>query len=154
MASLDRIDKEILKILQKNSNITTKQLAAELQLTSTPVYERVKRLEKNGIIQRYRAELDPVLLGKEITVFIHVSLKEHTRSILTNFERQVNMLDEVAECYHVSGEHDYLLKAFFPNMGNYRDFLTNKLANITNISNVHSSFVVSAIKTDNILCLD
>jgi Lrp/AsnC family leucine-responsive transcriptional regulator len=154
MALLDRIDREILRILQLNSAISTKQLAAELKLTNTPVYERVKRLEKNGIIQRYRAELDPVKVGKELTVFIHVSLKEHTRVTLTNFEREINLLDEVAECYHVSGEHDYLLKALFKNMLNYRDFLTNKLAKISNISNVHSSFVVSAIKTDNIIHLD
>ncbi|WP_027418879.1 Lrp/AsnC family transcriptional regulator [Crocinitomix catalasitica] len=149
--ALDNIDKQLLRFLQQDSSMTIKQLAFELKLTTTPVYERIKRLEKSGIIEGYRATINPAKVGLELSVLIHISLKEHAKALLVNFEKQINLLDEVTECYHVTGEHDYLLKAYIPNMEGYRDFLTNKLAKIPNIVNVHSSFVVSQIKQGGIL---
>jgi Lrp/AsnC family leucine-responsive transcriptional regulator len=151
MALFDKIDEALLGSLQKDSTKTIKQLAAELSLTTTPVYERIKRLEKKGIIERYRAVINPAKVGKELCVIILVSLKEHAKENLLNFEGKVNALNEVTECYHVTGEHDYLLKAYISNMEGYRDFLTNKLAKIPNIVNVHSSFVVSQIKNEGII---
>ena len=151
MPLLDETDRKLIILLQEDATKTTKQLAAELNLTSTPVYERVKRLEKNGIIERYRAEINPRKVGKELLVFSHVSLKEHAKEYLLNFEKKVGSLDEVIECYHVSGEHDYLLKVLVSNMKGYREFLTEKLAKIKNIGNVHSSFVVEKIKRNCII---
>ena len=151
MQKIDAIDRQLIMLLQVNSNQTIKQLAAQLNLTPTPVHERIKRLERNGIIERYRAEVNAPALGKTLMVISHVSLQEHSKSLLLAFERKIRALPEVLECYHISGEHDYLLKVLISDMQGYRDFLTEKLAKIENIGNVHSSFVVEAVKNDRVL---
>ena len=151
MHKLDSTDRSLLRLLQEDSTRTIKQLAAELNLTNTPVYERIKRLEKAGIIERYRAEVNAEKIGKELLVFTHVSLKEHSKEYLHNFEQKVQALPEVIECYHVSGEHDYLLRVLVANMQGYRTFLTEKLSKIKNLGNVHSSFVMEPIKKDRII---
>ncbi|MGV6861740.1 MAG: Lrp/AsnC family transcriptional regulator [Putridiphycobacter sp.] len=148
---LDAIDSKLIELLQKDSRQSIKQLGQELNLSSTPIYERIKKLEKNGIIESYSAKVNPKKLGKELLVFTNVSLKEHSKDFLLNFENKVQTLDEVIECHHVSGEHDYLIKVLVVNMADYRDFLTNKLAKIANIGNVHSSFVVGEIKQNAII---
>jgi len=153
MLKIDTTDRKLLMLLQRDSNQTIKQLASQLNLTPTPVHERIKRLEKNGIIERYRAEIDAKKLGKSLMVLSHVSLQEHSKSLLHSFEEKIRALPEVIECYHVSGEHDYLLKVIIPDMQGYREFLTEKLAMIKNIGNVHSSFVVKAVKNDRIINL-
>jgi Lrp/AsnC family leucine-responsive transcriptional regulator len=153
MLKIDTTDRKLLMLLQRDSNQTIKQLASQLNLTPTPVHERIKRLEKNGIIERYRAEIDAKKLGKSLMVLSHVSLQEHSKSLLHSFEEKIRALPEVIECYHVSGEHDYLLKVIIPDMQGYREFLTEKLAKIKNIGNVHSSFVVEAVKNDRIINL-
>ncbi len=148
---LDKTDAKLIELLQINSNQSVKQLALELNLSNTPVYERIKKLEKFGIIEKYAAKINPEKIGKELLVFTNVSLKEHSKTFLLNFEDKVKQLDEVIECYHVSGEHDYLLKVLVKNMQDYRNFLTDTLAKIANIGNVHTSFVVSEIKKDTII---
>lgn len=153
MYKIDQIDEKLLMLLQANSNQTIKQLASQLNLTPTPVYERIKRLEKDGIIERYRAEINPAKLDKTLMVISHVSLQEHTKSSLLVFEKKISALPEVIECYHVTGDHDYLLKVIIADMKGYRQFLTEKLAKIANIGNVHSSFVVEAVKNDRIIDL-
>ncbi len=146
MYKIDTIDKQILEILQLNSNQSIKQIAAQLNLTNTPVHERIKKLERSGIIEGYSANIDAKKIGKDLMVYTNVSLKEHTKDFLLNFETKVQSITAVIECHHVSGEHDYLLKVLVKNMDDYRDFLTNELAKIANIGNVHSSFVVGEIK--------
>lgn len=146
MYKLDAIDKTILEILQKDSNQSIKQIAAQLNLTNTPVHERIKKLEKSGIIESYSANIDPKKIGKELMIFTNVSLKEHSKEYILNFESKIQALKEVIECHHLSGEHDYILKVLVKNMDDYRDFLTNQLAKISNIGNVHSSFVVTDVK--------
>jgi Lrp/AsnC family leucine-responsive transcriptional regulator len=148
---LDRIDAKLIELLQEDSSQSVKQLSAQLNLTNTPVYERIKKLEKSGVIDRYSAKINPKKIGKELLLFTNVSLKEHSKTFLLNFEEKVTQLDEVIECYHVSGEHDYLLKVLVKNMQDYRSFLTETLAMIENIGNVHTSFVVSEIKKDTII---
>lgn len=150
MKQLDHIDHQIITLLQADSNINVKALASTLNLTVTPVYERIKKLENTGIIEKYVAKVNPYKLGLDLLVFTHVSLKEHTKAFLINFEKEVVSLNEVIECHHVSGEHDYLLKVMVKNMEGYRHFLTDKLAKIKNIGNVHSSFVVNEIKKSGI----
>jgi len=146
MYKIDAIDKQILEILQLNSNQSIKQIAAQLNLTNTPVHERIKKLEKSGIIEGYSANINAKQIGKDLMVYTNVSLKEHTKDYLLNFESKIQSIKSVIECHHVSGEHDYLLKVLVKNMDDYRDFLTNKLAKIANIGNVHSSFVVGEVK--------
>jgi Lrp/AsnC family leucine-responsive transcriptional regulator len=146
MQNIDSTDKKIIEILQKDANLSIKQIAAQLNLTNTPVYERIKKLEKSGVIEGYSAIINPKKVGKELMIFTNVSLKEHTKEYLLNFESKVQEIKEVIECHHLSGEHDYFLKVLVKNMDDYRDFLTNKLAKIANIGNVHSSFVVGEVK--------
>lgn len=146
MYKLDNTDKKILEILQLNSNQSIKQIAAQLNLTNTPVHERIKKLEKSGIIEGYSATINVKKIGKELMVYTNVSLKEHSKEYILNFESKILDFKSVIECNHVSGEHDYVLKVVVKNMDDYRDFLSNKLAKIANIGNVHSSFIVGEVK--------
>jgi len=146
MLKIDNTDKQILEILQTNSNQSIKQIAAQLNLTNTPVHERIKKLEKSGIIASYTANIDAKKIGKNLLVYTNVSLKEHAKEFILNFETKIQATKSVIECHHVSGEHDYILKVLVKNMDDYRDFLTNQLAKIANIGNVHSSFVVGEVK--------
>lgn len=148
---MDAIDKKLIELLQTDSTLTVKQLAAELGLTQTPVHERIKKLQKNGIINRYKAMVNPKKMGLELTVYTSVSLKEHTKADMIHFEQKVKEMKEVVECHHLSGEHDYILKVLIENMDGYREFLTNQLTKINNIGHVHSSFVVSEIKKDSVV---
>jgi Lrp/AsnC family leucine-responsive transcriptional regulator len=144
--ALDATDLRILRLLQINSKLTNKEIAEEVGLTITPVYERIKRLEENGFIRHYRAELDRHLLGFEMIAFCNVSLKEHNRNYLDEFEKAVEELHEVVECYHIAGMFDYLLKVVITDMPAYHSFIIDKLAALDNIGNVQSMFVMKEIK--------
>ena len=133
-------------LLQQDAKLTTKQLAYHLGLTVTPVFERIKRLEKQGIISKYIAVLDNKKIGKNLVAYCNVSIKEHSRDFINNFESQIVNFPEVMECYHIAGMYDYLLKIVTKNMDSYHDFIYNKLATIKNIGNVRSSFVMNELK--------
>jgi DNA-binding Lrp family transcriptional regulator len=143
---LDQTDKKLLNLLQKNAKLTTRQLAHHLGLTQTPVFERIKRLEKQGIIARYVAILDKEKIGKKLIAFCHVSLKEHSRENILHFEKQIIQFPEVLECHHIAGMYDYMLKVVSEDMDVYHEFIYNKLASIDNIGNVRSSFVMNELK--------
>lgn len=146
---LDEIDKKLLNILQEDASLTHKQIAAQLNLTVTPVYERIKKLKKQGVISGITANIDRTKIGKSLMVFCEVSVANHKKEHLDRFEKEVLDLDEVIECYHVSGNHDYVLKILENSMEDYRDFLVNKLAKISGVSNVNSSFVMKELKQGN-----
>ncbi len=148
---LDKTDIAILSLLQKDSSLTTKQIAAEIGLTPTPIHERIKKLEKSGIIEGYSANLNMSKLGKDLIVFCQVSIKDHSKENLIHFEENVQGLNEVIECYHVSGKHDYVLKVVETNMNEYRNFITNKLSKISNIDHVYSTFIMKEVKTKGII---
>jgi Lrp/AsnC family leucine-responsive transcriptional regulator len=143
---LHKTDQKLLNLLQQNARITTKKLAQELNLTITPVFERIKRLENQGFITRYVALANKEKLGKQLTAFCNVSLKEHTKEVIKNFERRILMLPEVMECHHIAGLHDYMLKVVTEDMESYHNFIYDKLTAIDNIGNVRSSFVMKEIK--------
>ncbi len=143
---LDDTDKTILRILQENGKLTTKEIAAQLHLTVTPVYERIKRLEKNGAINRYVALVNGDAVGIPMTAFCNVLLKEHSKEFLKKFEKDITKLKEVISCYHIAGNFDYLLKIVVKDMTEYQDFIMNKLAALDNIGNVQSSFVMTEVK--------
>ncbi len=143
---MDKTDRRLLSLLQHNARLTNKELAQDLRLTITPVFERIKRLEKRGIITRYVALADKEKLGKQLTAFCNVSLKEHTKEIIRNFEKQIVRLPEVMECHHVAGRNDYMLKVVTDNMASYHHFIYNELTTIQGIGNVNSSFVMKEIK--------
>ncbi|WP_420385287.1 Lrp/AsnC family transcriptional regulator [Roseivirga sp.] len=143
---MDKTDKQILRALQENAKLTNKELAAMLGLTITPVHERIKKLEREGFISHYSAIVNPQKVDLGLEVFCSVSLKDHQKEFIEQFERDVVALDEVTECYHIGGRFDYLLKVAVSNMEAYRDFVAQKLAELDNIGNVQSSFVMSEIK--------
>jgi Lrp/AsnC family transcriptional regulator, leucine-responsive regulatory protein len=147
MASLDNTDLRILKLLQEDAHKTNKEIAAELNLTTTPVHERIKRLENEKVIEKYTAILNKTKLGKSLVVFVDVTLKEHAAEYLEQFEKDALQLVEVVECYCISGGSDFLLKVLVKDMEEYRHFILHKLATLSNIGNAQSRFVVNDIKS-------
>jgi len=143
MIKLDETDIRILEQLQGDGRKTIKAIADELNLSTTPVFERIKKLEKEGIIKRYVALLDQKKLDLNLTVFISVSLTKHTRSYLEKFIQEINQYKEVMECYHIAGNFDFLLKIVVKGMKDYESFILSKLSTIANLGQVQSSFVLS-----------
>ncbi|WP_294821050.1 Lrp/AsnC family transcriptional regulator [uncultured Flavobacterium sp.] len=150
---LDTTDKQLLAFLQEDSTQTTKQLSVKLSLSVTAVYERMKRLEREGIINKYVAVVDRNKVNRGFVVFCHVKLLQHTREFLTKFERRVVGLDEVLECYHVSGDYDYILKIYVANMEEYRAFMVNKLTTLQHIGSTHSTFMIGEVKNTNVITI-
>ena len=151
--ALDTIDKKLLYLLQEDSTRTTKELSVKLQLSVTAVYERVKKLEREGIVAKYVALVDRNKVNKGFVVFCHLKLIQHTKEYLTKFEQQVIKLDEVLECYHVSGDYDYILKIFVANMEEYRGFMVTKLTTLQHIGSTHSTFMIGEVKNTNIIAV-
>ena len=143
--NLDNIDLHILKYLQEDALMTNKEIATRLKMTATPIHERIKRLEREGVIEKYTAILNKSKLGKSLVVLVDVTLKEHAAVFLEQFERDVLLLTEVVECYCVSGGSDFLLKVLVKDMDEYRHFILQKLATLANIGNAQSRFVVNEI---------
>ena len=146
--TLDSIELQILRTLQKNSKLTTKELADAVNLTPTPVFERQKRLERRGYIKRYVAVLDAEKLGLGLQVFCKVKLKQINHEIADAFARRIMRLPEVTECYNTSGNYDYLLKVRAANMKQYQEFVLNKLGDIDSLGSIESMFVMSEVKQD------
>lgn len=146
MKHLDKTDYSILELLQKDAKSTIKEIAAHLGMTTTPVYERIRRMEEEGFIKGYVALVDKEKLDYQILAFCHVSLQEHHRTILDYFESETKKLHEITECYHVAGNHDYLLKIVARDMLAYQEFVTNKLAALSHISQIQTVFVMSEVK--------
>ena len=143
---LDVIDKKLINLLQNNSKQTTKQLSLQLNLSVTAVYERIKKLEKEEVVQKYVAIIDKNKIEKSFMVFCHVKLIQHTKENVTTFEREILKLEEVSECFHVSGEYDYILKVFVKDMEQYRSFMVTKLTAIKYIGSTHSTFAIEKVK--------
>lgn len=151
--SLDKIDKKILNILQKNNQITNLELAEQVNLSSPPCFRRVKRLRDLGIICKDVALVDPVKVGHQLTVFVNVTLEKQREDLLTHFERKMLAEPEVMQCYFVSGEADYFLIIQVPDMNHYNDFARRVFANEANIKIFRSSFCLSRIKYDTSITL-
>lgn len=145
---LDAVDMEILRALQKNARLTTKELAAMVNLSTTPVFERVKRLEQRGYVKGYVAVLDAEKLGRGFVVFCSVKMRRIGREIAEDFARVVRSIPEVTECYNISGSYDYLLKIHAPNMKYYQELVLNILGNIDHLGSLESTFVMDEIKHD------
>lgn len=146
MENLDNTDLQILKQLQADSTISIKELAAKLFLTATPVYERIKRLEREGYITKYVALLSKEKLNRSMIVFCNVRLKEHAKNVGANFVKDIVALPEIIECYNIAGDYDFMLKILVADMASYQDFVMNKLSTIENIGNTQSVFVMGEIK--------
>ncbi|GIV57949.1 MAG: AsnC family transcriptional regulator [Rhodothermaceae bacterium] len=146
LASLDAIDRQILDILQEDGGITNVELARRVGLAPATTLDRVRKLRQNGIIRGYVALVDATKVNQRTVAFIQVTLSRHGAEHVRAFREQVQALPEVLECYHISGESDYLLKVVAPDIGCYEDFLLHRLAAIPNIGRIHTSFVLSTVK--------
>ena len=144
--TLDEVDLQILRTLQKNAKLTTKELAAAVNLTPTPVFERQKRLERKDYIKKYVAILNPEKLGQGLQVFCKVKLKQINHEIADSFVRRIQRIPEVTECYNTSGSYDYLLKVRARDMKQYQAFVLNKLGEIDSLASIESTFVMSEVK--------
>lgn len=144
--SMDKIDRQLLHLLQRDSKQTNKALALSLGLSVTAVYERIRKLEKQGVIKSYVALLDKQKVEKNFVAFCHVKLVQHSQEYVVNFEKLVAKLPEVLECYHLSGDYDYILKVLVTDMDEFRTFMVEKLTKIDHIGSTHSMFVISEVK--------
>ncbi|MFA8341368.1 MAG: Lrp/AsnC family transcriptional regulator [Rhodothermaceae bacterium] len=144
----DKIDRQILEILQENSNITNAQLAAEVGISPPGMLERVKRLEKSGVIRKCVALVDFDKVEKNTMAMVSVSIKVHDLQEVQDFKEKVGELEEVLECYHIAGEEDFLLKVAVKDIKEYEKFVLNKLNPIEGISRLKTTFVLSTIKYD------
>lgn len=144
--NFDTKDRKLLSLLQKDSKATTKQLSLQLDLSVTAVYERIKKLERAGVIEKYVAVVNKEKINKSFVVLCHIKLVKHSNEYITKFESEVIQLDEVLECFNVSGDYDYILKVVVRNMKGYREFINTKLTKLKHIGSTHSTFIISELK--------
>lgn len=143
---MDATDKKLLELLQQDTKKTTKEFSLKLNLSVTAVYERIKKLEREGIIEKYVALLDRNKINKGFVIFCHLKLMQHTKEFINDFEKEVVKLDEVLECFHVSGDYDYILKVCLKDMEEYREFMVTKLTTLQHIGSTHSTFMIGEVK--------
>ena len=143
---LDTIDKKLINLLQQDSKQTTKKLSLQLNLSVTAVYERIKKLENQKVIEKYVAIINKRKIEKSFLVFCHIKLIQHSKEHVTTFEREILKLEEVSECFHVSGDYDYILKVYVKDMDAYRIFVVTKLTAIKHIGSTHSTFAIEQVK--------
>ncbi len=142
---LDSTDKKILRLLQDDATLSTKELASEVRLSPTPTYERVKRLQRDGVIKKYVAVLNEEALNY-ITAFCNIRLKKHSKDCMLDFVKAIRDIEEVTECYNVSGDFDYMLKIVVRDMNHYQEFVRERLGVIDSIGSLHSLFVLKEEK--------
>lgn len=150
----DKKDLSILKLLQHNARITVKEIAEKVHLSTTPVHERIKRMEEAGIIKQYATLVDNEKVNKSLMVICYVSLKQHGKNAGAKFIKVINQLNEVIECYSISGDFDFMLKVVCEDMNAYYDFHVNKLSETENVGHVQSTFIMGVIKETHMLVWD
>jgi len=150
---MDEYDMKILDFLQIDAKLTAKELASKLSLSQTPIYERIKKLEKSGAIKGYVAILNANVVNKNLIVFMNITIKEHGNIMRNKFIEDISKLKDVSEFYHTSGAYDFLAKVRFSNVREYRDFLVNHIAQQENISDIDSQIVLEEIKSSTYICL-
>ena len=151
---LDSIDKKILDILQENARITNLELANRTGISPPATLERVKRLEKNGVIKKYVALVNPAKINKGTFALVSVALIIHQIPSIESFTKQINKLEEVLECYHITGSDDFMLKIAVENIEQYEKFILNKLTKIRGVSKVTSNIVLSTVKYNTKIHID
>lgn len=143
---LDPTDYKIIELLQKNCKQTTKEMADQLGLSTTAVYERIKKLEKQNIITDYVAIVNKDKINRSFMAIAHIKIKSHSKDAILRFEKKVDQIPEVLECFHVSGEYDYILKIGVQDMEAYREFMLSKLTTMEEVQSTHSMFVIKEVK--------
>lgn len=149
--TLDEKDLIILRLLQENGKITVREIATRIHLSTTPVHERIKRMEDTGVILQYAALVNHSKVKKGLMVICYVSLKEHNKKSGSKFIKTIHELPEIIECYNISGEFDFMLKVVVENMDAYYDFHVNKLGQLENVGHMQSTFIMGVIKQTHLL---
>jgi DNA-binding Lrp family transcriptional regulator len=149
--SLDTKDLAILRLLQQNARITVKEISEKIHLSTTPVHERIKRMEETGVIKQYATLVDHSKVKKGLMVICYVSLKQHSKNAGGKFIKSMHELHEVIECFSISGEFDFMLKVVTENMNTYYDFHVNRLSQVENMGHVQSVFVMGIVKQTHVL---
>ena len=153
MAKLDAIDKRILEMLQEDAKVNIKEMAEQLNMTKTPIYERIKRYEREGIIKKYVAILDQEKIGMSMVIFCSVSLETQKLEQIHAFSKAIADIPEVMECYLMGGANDFLLKVAVKDLAAYHQFSSGKLAALPNVSQIKSTFVLNDIKQSTVFPL-
>ena len=153
MPKLDKIDRKILEILQSNAKITNAQLSKEIGLSPAPTLERVKKLETSGIIKSYHAVLDPSKIGLGVSTFVMVNLKGHNKTNIDSFLAEINRIDEVIECHHVTGTGDFMLKIIAHDITSYQKLMLEKVTDIKEVDNMQSLVILSTFKDRKVMPL-
>jgi len=146
MPTLDAKDLEILKYLQQNARMTIREISDKVHLSTTPVHERIRRMEESGVITKYITLVNAAKIGKGLMVICYVSLRQHSKNAGAKFIKSIMEMNEVLECLTISGEFDFMLKVVTENMDSYYDFHVNRLSEIENVGNVQSVFVMGIVK--------
>jgi len=154
MQKLDKIDRKILTLLQEDCRVTIKEMAIRFNLSTTPIFNRIKRMEKSGIIDRYVAILNPDKVGKKFSAFCHVSLKNHSKILVQQFVENMNALKEVMECHYVTGNADFILKVITKDIESYNLFIIEKLFRVENIGKVESLISMAVSKKTHVIDLE
>lgn len=148
---MDKIDQQILGLLQQDAKLNIKEIASELNMTKTPIYERIKRLEREGVIKKYVAVVDRKKLASSMLVFCSVRLEEQKLAEIEKFEAAISEIPEVLECYLMGGASDFLLKVVVKDLEAYHQFSSGKLAALPNVSQIKSFFVLDEVKRSTVL---
>jgi Lrp/AsnC family transcriptional regulator, leucine-responsive regulatory protein len=151
---LDKTDLKILRILQNNGKITNIQLSNDIGLSPAPTLERVRKLENSGIIKSYHAVVNAAKLGVNITTFMQVTLSYHKANAIQSFKNEVDAIDEIVECYHVTGQGDFLLKVVTQDIHTYERLILDKITNIEGIGQIQTIMVLSCFKDSKTLPMD
>jgi DNA-binding Lrp family transcriptional regulator len=151
---LDEVNKQILSIIQDDGSITNSELSKRIGLAPASTLERVKKLEKTGVIKKYVALLDSEKIGKDVLAFVEISMNEYSSAAIKLFSREISKIPEVLDCHHISGEKDFLLKVVTDSIKNYETFALEKLAMIPHVGKISTLFVLSTIKSETAINLD
>lgn len=147
MTKLDETDIKMLNVLQTNSDITTKELAAKVNLTPSPTFERQKRLEREGYIDHYMAVVNPEKVGNGLLVLCGITLRQHAKKLGRQFVESVQQIPEISECWNTSGVYDFMMKIYVRDMKHYQSFVLDTLGEIDCIGSLNSFFVIGEVKS-------
>ena len=150
MRKIDIKDEQIIRTLQRNGRMTNQDLAAEVNLSPSPCLRRLKLLEQDGVITGYSANIDAEAYGIPVTAFVHIKLANHTEAAVKQFEADIERVDQVLECYVMTGTSDYLLRVVVADLPDYENFVRKKLHSIGSIASIDSSFVYGVVKKTNV----
>ena len=148
---MDHIDRKILTILQASAKITNAQLSKEIGLSPAPTLERVKKLENSGILRSYHAKVDTDKIGLGVSTFVLVSLKGHNKENIDNFLFEINKIDEIIECHHITGSGDFMLKIIAKDISSYQKLMLEKVSNINVVDNMQSMVILSTFKDSKVI---